>query len=341
MDTSKIPLGLLRFCLQHGDDLNTSNLPQRDPKDYEWLKEALGGLENDVDVMKKLIAKLQEPETMEEQRRVLMKELQYLVEDIDNANELHKIGGLELVIRFLKESEDEVTRMWSAWILTSLVQNNPKGVFTALENGGFDAVMGALAKETNSETRVKLLSAVSAFLSDNPQIARLFLARQGLELLQRSLAKESSPREQLRALVILNYIVRHLPERKDTIRDLGILTRVVEILKETGASSSSQGAGEESEVTLKALALLSELVREHPENWKHLTTTDDGLSSWLQQHITSLLNDRKNSEDPEFRSHPLDPLWYSLLKQLRTQPTQPQPAAPSTPTTQSPPLLLL
>jgi len=103
-----IPPGLIRFCLEHGDNPEAAVNPNRDPRDYEWLREALGNLESDYDKMKKIVSKLTELEGKEDEASigrtiVSLEELQYYIEDIDNANELHKMGGLALIIRLVAQ----------------------------------------------------------------------------------------------------------------------------------------------------------------------------------------------------------------------------------------------
>lgn len=59
---------------------------ERDPEDYVWLQEALGGLESDIDKVRKLIKTLEEPETTDDQRLYALEGIQYYVEDLDVAN---------------------------------------------------------------------------------------------------------------------------------------------------------------------------------------------------------------------------------------------------------------
>lgn len=91
MAQPNLPLGLLRFCIEHSDDpsqiANTDMTRfHRDPADYEWLAAALGNLESDTDKLKKLVATIQNPSTTEDQVIYSLEGIQYYVEDLDVAN---------------------------------------------------------------------------------------------------------------------------------------------------------------------------------------------------------------------------------------------------------------
>ncbi len=78
---------MLKFCLEHSDgsSLAEGKVPNRDPADYQWLKEALNNLESDADRMKKLVELLSKEDSSLDDKANYLEELQYLVEDIDNA----------------------------------------------------------------------------------------------------------------------------------------------------------------------------------------------------------------------------------------------------------------
>jgi hypothetical protein len=88
MNPNSIDAGLLRFCLEHSDggNLTETQLPQRDEADYKWLRAALNDLQTDADRMKKLVEMLKSSESSETDKTTALEELQYLIEDLDNAN---------------------------------------------------------------------------------------------------------------------------------------------------------------------------------------------------------------------------------------------------------------
>ncbi|KAJ6388326.1 hypothetical protein OIU77_026828 [Salix suchowensis] len=69
-----------------------------------------------------------------QKRQLEIKELLILVEPLDNANDLNKLGGLAIVIQELNHP-DPGTRRLSAWVLGKACQNNPVAQKQILELG--------------------------------------------------------------------------------------------------------------------------------------------------------------------------------------------------------------
>lgn len=99
MQTSGIDLALLRFALQHTDSPNVAETKVK-PEDYEWLREAIKSYETDAQKMKKLleIVKKEGLDMTEEQKRAALEELQFFVEDLDNASGVFSIHYLYLLL---------------------------------------------------------------------------------------------------------------------------------------------------------------------------------------------------------------------------------------------------
>ena len=88
------------------------------------------------------------------------------VEDLDNAKDLHRVGGLVPLVVALR-SEHAALRWRAADALGTLSQNNPECQLCALEHGALDALL-LLARRGGAEdetTRSKVLYAqTSVFL---------------------------------------------------------------------------------------------------------------------------------------------------------------------------------
>lgn len=141
-----MPSDVLRFCIEEGRINADSGLdPNRDVRDYEWLSEVLSEkMETNVDRMMAIITQLieqekklqQEPQNEEIINVILelLEKIQWFVEDLDNSNDFPKLGGLDIISRLLSSPIPSI-RMWCAWIITSLVQNNPIGQKIIVEQG--------------------------------------------------------------------------------------------------------------------------------------------------------------------------------------------------------------
>ncbi|CAN1227785.1 Hsp70 nucleotide exchange factor fes1 [Linum grandiflorum] len=123
-------------------------------------------------------------------RQMEIKELLILVEPIDNANDLNKLGGLALVIRELNHPESEI-RTLSAWVLGKASQNNAVVQKQVLELGALSILM-KMASSNSPEEAIKALYAVSALIRNNLAGQDLFYSKAGDKLLLDMLRNSSS-----------------------------------------------------------------------------------------------------------------------------------------------------
>lgn len=137
---------------------------------------------SDAELMQIAITDLNNSSISLEDRQRALDELLILVEPIDNANDLDKLGGLVAVVRELHNSEPQI-RKTSAWILGKASQNNVLVQNQILELG----VLNLLIKMVGSsftEEAIKALYAVSALIRNNEHGQELFYEANGNLMLQ-------------------------------------------------------------------------------------------------------------------------------------------------------------
>ncbi|XP_058102610.1 uncharacterized protein LOC131246464 isoform X3 [Magnolia sinica] len=126
--------GMLQWAIGHSDprklkekahDVQRLSANELEKRQLE-IKELMEKLKmpSDPELMQIAIADLSNSSISLADRHRALHELLILVEPIDNANDLNKLGGLVAVIRELNNSEPEI-RTTSAWILGKASQNNP------------------------------------------------------------------------------------------------------------------------------------------------------------------------------------------------------------------------
>ncbi|THF99232.1 hypothetical protein TEA_013112 [Camellia sinensis var. sinensis] len=103
--------------------------------------------------------------------------------------DLHKLGGLSVIIRELNNPDPEI-RTTSAWILGKACQNNPVVQKQVLELGGLAKLMNMVKSSFLEEAR-KALYAVSALIRNNLDGQQLFYAETGDLMLQDILRNSS------------------------------------------------------------------------------------------------------------------------------------------------------
>jgi len=169
-------LGLLKFCLEHSDgnvgETNMENY-QRNPEDYKWLMEALNNLESDAQRMKKLVDSLTGDITAQ-QMKYALEGIQYFVEDLDLANDLIKVNGLQPIVNLVSHDDADI-RFWSAWIIASVSQNNPNTQLALVKLDIFNHLCKAIQNETNETTKDKQLYALSSVTSGNQSLMDHFV----------------------------------------------------------------------------------------------------------------------------------------------------------------------
>lgn len=156
------------------------------------IKELMDKLKmpSDAQLMKTAIDDLNNSSVSLEDRHRALEELLILVEPIDNANDLHKLGGLTAVIGELDHPDPEI-RTISAWVLGKASQNNPVVQKQILELGPLTKLMD-MVNSTFTDEAIKALYALSALISNNPEGQDSFYREAGHLMLQNILSNSST-----------------------------------------------------------------------------------------------------------------------------------------------------
>ncbi|XP_030547546.1 nucleotide exchange factor SIL1 [Rhodamnia argentea] len=211
--------GMLQWAIGHSDPeklkettqdvqrMSASDLKRRQME----LKELMEKLKmpSDTQLMQIAIDDLKNSSLPLEDRHRALHELLILVEPIDNANDLPKIGGLAVVIRELDHPDPDVRKL-SAWVLGKASQNNPLIQRQVLELGALAKLM-MMVKSEFVEEATKALYAVSALIRNNVAGQQLFYAQAG-DLMLQDILTDSSIDIRLRRKAV--FLVGDLAERQ-------------------------------------------------------------------------------------------------------------------------------
>ncbi|XP_039118177.1 hsp70 nucleotide exchange factor FES1 [Dioscorea cayenensis subsp. rotundata] len=184
--------GMLQWAIGHSDpaklkekasDVRRLSADELKKRQLE-LKELMEKLKmpSDTELMRIAIADLNNSSLSLEDRQRALNELLILVEHIDNANDLDKLGGLVAVFRELYNPEPEI-RITSAWILGKASQNNALVQNQILSLGALEELM-KMVKSGSTEEVIKALYAVSALIRNNIVGQELFFSENGDLVLQ-------------------------------------------------------------------------------------------------------------------------------------------------------------
>ncbi|KAJ3688645.1 hypothetical protein LUZ61_017809 [Rhynchospora tenuis] len=144
---------------------------------------------SDAELMKIAIADLTNSSSSTQERLHALNELLELVEPIDNALDMDKLGGLVAVIKELEDIESEI-RTASAWVLGKASQNNAVVQNQVLGYGALTRLM-KMVHSSYTEEAVKAFYAISALIRNNERGQELFYLEGGDVLLQDMLTNSS------------------------------------------------------------------------------------------------------------------------------------------------------
>ncbi|CAM6088552.1 unnamed protein product [Calypogeia fissa] len=194
--------------------------PQQLEKRQAELKEIMEKLrmKSDADLMKISLADLQNNSSPAADRQRALQELLELVEPIDNALDLNKLGGLAVVIGELERDEGEL-RTTAAWVLGKASQNNPVVQNQLLRLGALPKLM-KMVRSNDNEEAVKALYAVSALIRNFPSGQDAFYVDGGAALLQVLLSGENvDPRLKKKALYLLAELAEQQTDMEGELSD--------------------------------------------------------------------------------------------------------------------------
>ncbi|CAN0911370.1 Hsp70 nucleotide exchange factor fes1 [Linum grandiflorum] len=181
--------GMLQWAIGHSDPDALKQSAQDAQRLSAELMEKMK-MPSDAQLMQTALDDLNNLSLPTEDRNRALQELLILVEPIDNANDLNKLGGLALVIRELNHPESEI-RTLSAWVLGKASQNNAVVQKQVLELGALSILM-KMVSSNSPEEAIKALYAVSALIRNNLVGQDLFYSEAGDKLLLDMLRNSSS-----------------------------------------------------------------------------------------------------------------------------------------------------
>ncbi|KAL3536418.1 hypothetical protein ACH5RR_004879 [Cinchona calisaya] len=274
--------GLLKWSLSHADGTSPSrNLSEEDRR---WFMEAMQSQTVDViKRMKEITLVMQTPEQVLESQGVtpqdiedMLDELQEHVESIDMANDLHSIGGLDPLLKYLRNSHANV-RAKAAEVVSTIVQNNPRSQQLVMEANALEPLIHNFTSDPDVTARTKALGAISSLIRHNkPGIAAFRLAN-GYAALRDALSFESV-RFQRKALNLIHYLLHENRSDCYVVTELGFPRILMHL-----ASS------EDSEVREGALRGLLELARDRTEQGgSHSSEEDRKLKEILEERIKGI-----------------------------------------------------
>jgi len=260
-------------------------------EDKAWLLESMGAVDgkpgkSDADRMREAIAAVNKSAEPLHHKEYSLDLILFCIEDIDNALDFIKIeGGLQTLVDLLASDQPSL-RLGGAWILGTLVQNNPKAQHAVFETGCLSTLLGLIKTDTVVDVRRKALLAVSALVRGFSLAADRFIEQENGFVFLANLVNSGrdqadgmtslvDPTIQKRALFLLTHLLREEPSRTTAARQAKLVASV-------GGMLVAAGSGFDGETMEMALGLLLLLV----ENDTTATAQMDAVEGLMQFIVT-------------------------------------------------------
>ncbi|XP_035524599.1 nucleotide exchange factor SIL1 [Morone saxatilis] len=187
----------------------------------EELKRDLAQLEmlveTDAQIMRRLLEQFNSSNSTTEQRLSILLELEYMVHQVDNAQTLCSMGGLQLILQGLNSSDFRLQES-SAFVLGSAAASNPAVQVKAVESGALQTLLTILATTQPLRVKKKVLFAVASLLRHFPYAQRHFLSHGGLQVLSELFRADGGGVLRTRIVTMLNDMI----SEKELISQAGL-----------------------------------------------------------------------------------------------------------------------
>nr|XP_009289496.2 nucleotide exchange factor SIL1 [Danio rerio] len=159
-------------------------------------------VETDIQVMRRLLDQFNNTNSTTEEKVAALLDLEYLVHQVDNAQNLVSMGGMSLVIRSLN-STDVRLQECAAFVLGSAVSSNPSVQVEAVEGGALQKLLTLLATQRPMTVKKKVLFAVASLLRHFPFAQSHFLKLGGVQVLSELFQTPGAEAMRVRIITVL------------------------------------------------------------------------------------------------------------------------------------------
>lgn len=318
--------GMLQWAIGHSDPtklkeaaddvqrLSANELSKRQVEIKEFMEKLK--MPSDAELMLIAIADLNNSSISLEDRLRALNELLILVEPIDNANDLNKLGGLVAIIRELNNSEPEI-RTASAWILGKASQNNPLVQNQVLELGVLSKLLN-MVKSNFTEEAIKALYAVSAVIRNNAHGQELFFAEAGDLMLQDIMSNSSADvRLRRKSVFLVADLAECQPESSTNRAELPFFSNRLFLKSVVDLMASNDLDLQEK--SLLAIRSLLQLASTEALVFKEFCGLDEALER-MREQLEGLMEEfqRDYARDMEILRREVESIFHRKLEKVPT-----------------------
>ncbi|XP_028153870.1 hsp70-binding protein 1 [Diabrotica virgifera virgifera] len=228
--------GLLRFSMEATraeDAPSNSEFAPMDEERKKFLEEALNSMSVDVvQIMQRQIAFLKGVESVDpsECNTNYLEAIETILEYVDNidiANDFHKIGGFTTIYPCMK-SKDSKIRAAGCELLAVLCQNNPYCQTVVLDNEFIPKLLHMIENDNDGQVVTKAIYALGGIVRDNPEGLTQLIHYNGLTMLLNCL-KSNHENVIIKSAFLLGTLCRATPNLKEKLTSLGCVPQLISL----------------------------------------------------------------------------------------------------------------
>nr|XP_023014471.1 hsp70-binding protein 1-like [Leptinotarsa decemlineata]XP_023014472.1 hsp70-binding protein 1-like [Leptinotarsa decemlineata] len=288
--------GLLRFAMEATKTEDAPHDSVFQPLDEErkrFLENALKSMTIDVvEVLQKQIQTLRKIENLKpgDDTTEFVEAIDTILEYVDNidiANDFHKIGGFTILYPCLKCSNAKV-RAGGCELLAVLCQNNTYCQKIVLDNEFIPMLLSLIEKDEDTIVAVKAIYALGGIVRENSEGLNQLLHYNGLSFLLNTL-KRNNEKFTIKATFLLSSLCRSSPEIKDHLINLGFVSTLISLISMERLTSHEH-----------VLSLLVCLVENNVKAISECKNPSLKLKEVLQRYLASIRSKEECQEEEEY-----------------------------------------
>ncbi|XP_063798884.1 hsp70-binding protein 1 [Pseudophryne corroboree] len=288
--------GLLHMAIEAGTEPGTTHqTEQLSEERRQWLQQAMSsafaGQVDEVQQMKECLQELS-TETSDgdgdEKKQQALELLADLCENLDNAADFCKLGGMELLVtRYL--SCPEASLRWRAADLIGICSQNVAFVQeAALCLGAMNKHLQLLDFDSCETVRIKALFAISCLVREQEAGLAEFVKLDGFSVLMRAMQSDILKLKIKSAFLLQNILTSH-PAHKGTLCSMGMVQQLVSLLRT-----------EHSPFHEHVLCALCSLVSDFPQGVAECQAPELALEELLKERCQLVQKQEEFQEELEY-----------------------------------------
>ncbi|CAH0548632.1 unnamed protein product [Brassicogethes aeneus] len=288
--------GLLRFAMEATKDEDAPHSSELKPMDEErkkFLEEALKTMTiNVVEVLQKQIAVLKnvgELKANDDPKDYLtaIENICEYIDNIDIANDFHKIGGL-MILRPCLQSQNSKIRAGGCELIALLTQNNPTCQKIILENAFLPELIALLDTDNDVKVSIKSIYAISCLVRENNEGFNELIAHNGLHVFLKAL-KSKEERIIVKLAFLLSALCKSQPDLKSRLVFLEYFPVLISLVNE------ERNMGHEF-----LLSLLVTLTEDNPAAINEIKDPKYSFKDIITKYRSSILNREECEEEDQY-----------------------------------------